>query len=93
MDIYKITLMSHLKIIAARVKFKKIGGDFGKRWNMWFNLIIRGKPYRCSFYLCNLYELIFNCFNGYWYCMAVVSLLCKFTNVILDNQKYTEVRF
>jgi hypothetical protein len=41
--------MLYLKTKAARVKFKKIGGGFCKWWNMWFNLIIRGKSYQCSF--------------------------------------------
>lgn len=40
--------VSYLKITAARVKFKEIGGSLHKWWNMWFNSIIREKPYRCS---------------------------------------------
>lgn len=38
----------YLKIKAARVKFKEIGGNLYKWWNMWFNSIIRVKPYQRS---------------------------------------------
>lgn len=37
-----------LKSKAARAKFKEIGGSLDKWWNMWFNSIIRGKPYQCT---------------------------------------------
>jgi len=36
----------HLRSTAARLELKEINGTLHKRWNMWFNLTIRVKPYQ-----------------------------------------------
>jgi hypothetical protein len=35
-----------LRSTAARLELKRIDGGLHKRWSMWFNLIIRVKPYQ-----------------------------------------------
>lgn len=49
----------YLKSTAAKAKFKEIGGNLNKWWNMWFNLIIHGKSYRCR-----ALNLIFSCLKN-----------------------------
>lgn len=69
--------------MAAKAKFKEIGGSFYKWWNMWFNLIIRGTSYQRRFLILNyfLYKYFENL--KYWHCMAVVSLYCEIMNTTL----------
>ena len=47
-----------LRSTVARLELKRIGGDPYKWWNMWFNAIIRAKPYQfLTIFLKNVWKI------------------------------------
>ena len=69
--------MYRLGSMPARVKLKGIDGGPHKRWSMWFNSMIREKPYQGLTYRgmqwrhCSGLPSLYRC------CMAVVSSCCE----------------
>ena len=64
-----------MRSTVARLELKRIGGDPYKWWNMWFNAIVRAKPYQ--FLTVFYYVLIKNSGVAWLSSVRVVRCLVK----------------
>ena len=69
--------MYRLGSMPARVKLKGIDGGPHKRWSMWFNSMIREKPYQGLTYRGICVRAHSGLPSLYRCCMAVVSSCCE----------------
>eukprot|EP01026_Neomeris_dumetosa_P035530 TRINITY_DN284_c1_g3_i1.p10 TRINITY_DN284_c1_g3~~TRINITY_DN284_c1_g3_i1.p10 ORF type:complete len:138 (-),score=1.24 TRINITY_DN284_c1_g3_i1:387-800(-) len=61
---------------AARLKLKGIDGDQTKQWSMWFNPIIRVKPYQFQCVFKNIQYYNYQFCNNFNYCFKQNTVRC-----------------